>query len=43
MNNLAAQDTARVAHMAAQYDRWAERANVIPWSDLLEHRRNRAP
>lgn len=43
MNDLAALDSDRVARMAAMYEEWADRANVMPWADLLEHRRSRVP
>lgn len=34
-NNLAAAQPARVAAMAAKWDAWAKRANVLPWQSWL--------
>jgi arylsulfatase len=35
LNDLAAQQTQRVADMAAQYDAWARRCGVIPREKIL--------
>ncbi len=39
MNNLAAQQPARVREMSAQWDTWAQRVGVLPWP-LTEAARN---
>ncbi|NWF83460.1 MAG: arylsulfatase [Bryobacteraceae bacterium] len=36
MNDLAAKEPKRAAHMAARYDQWAARAQVVPWADVLK-------
>jgi arylsulfatase A-like enzyme len=36
LHDLAAQDSDRVARMTALYDRWAARANVVPWERVLK-------
>lgn len=37
-NNLAATHPNVVKELAAEYDRWAERCGVVPWSDLVAKR-----
>ncbi|MBM4019655.1 MAG: arylsulfatase [Planctomycetes bacterium] len=39
MKNLAPQEPARVREMAAAYDAWAARANVVPWAELGKGRK----
>lgn len=34
LNNLAAKEAGRTAKMAAMYDRWAQRCDVVPWDKL---------
>jgi arylsulfatase len=36
LHDLAAQDSDRVARMTALYDRWAARANVVPWERVMK-------
>jgi arylsulfatase len=41
--DLAAKEPARVAEMAAQYERWAKRAGVMPWAEVQKAPRTPAP
>jgi arylsulfatase len=36
MNDLAAKEPKRAAHLAARYERWAAKAQVVPWGDVLK-------
>jgi arylsulfatase len=38
MRDLAAADSTRVQRMTAAYDRWAARANVLPWDEVRKIR-----
>lgn len=42
-NDLAARFPARVKEMTAKWDRWAARANVVPWADLQARRKAKPP
>ena len=43
IHNLADKEPARVAEMAAQYERWAKRAGVLPWAEVQKAPRTPAP
>jgi arylsulfatase A-like enzyme len=39
--NLAATHPDVVRELSAEYDRWAERCGVVPWSEIVAHRPNK--
>ncbi len=43
MNDLAARHPDRVERMVAQYEKWARRANVLPWDEVRKAPRTPAP
>jgi hypothetical protein len=34
LRDLSGSDSARVERMVGQYDRWAQRAKVLPWDEV---------